>query len=327
MSLINLTRFAATLLPTFDQHGHEVALVLVAARFDLPTQPSSPPEPSVDQPGPPLADVYPGEPGVGGPVRAAQSTFTRPGGDIYLCGSIRPPEPATQLALELRVAEIAVQAWVFGERRWSQGLTGWSITSPLPFESMPIDWSRCAGHLGDERNPAGCHPPVQLHEGTLLPNFEDPRQIITTPKSPSTGFGLGPLPPHWQPRRGLAGTYDDAWQRDRAPYWPEDLDLHFFRCSPPHLQRAEPFTGGELVSMTGLLPRSVHFALPALRIRFKARLRGNRMIDRVRFDCLEIDLDAGVFTLFGRASVVLHRGFGALDEVVIRELRSWEHET
>ena len=44
--------------------------------------------------------------------------------------------------------------------------------------------------------------------------------------------GFGPIPPHWQPRLRYAGTYDEAWQRDRYPLYPTDLDDRFFLCSP-----------------------------------------------------------------------------------------------
>ena len=65
-------------------------------------------------------------------------------------------------------------------------------------------------------------------EGLPVPNLEDPaaplEQIGQTPPPAC----LAPIAPSWLPRRLFAGTYDERWQRTRAPYLPDDFDPRFF---------------------------------------------------------------------------------------------------
>ena len=49
---------------------------------------------------------------------------------------------------------------------------------------------------------------------------------------PATAGGVGPVARHWQPRASYAGTYDEAWRRQRAPIGRTDFDERFF-CGAP----------------------------------------------------------------------------------------------
>jgi hypothetical protein len=70
--------------------------------------------------------------------------------------------------------------------------------------------------------------------------------------------------PHWEPRRSFYGTYDDAWLDERAPLPPADEDDRAHNVATPDLISAEPFVGGEQVSLAGMVPGGggVSFALP-----------------------------------------------------------------
>jgi hypothetical protein len=325
MTLINLTRWAASTIPSYDRDARDVLVVVVAATFDIPEQPDAIPQPSAEQPSVPLVDEFAGETGTSGPTRAAQAVYVRPGADVYVRGHVHADEPTTAREVSVAVEQLERRAWVIGDRRWTRALTGWQATPPEPFETMPIVWERCHGHPSDARNPVGCQPPATAIEGAPLPNFEHPNQLVSAPEQRVEPVGFGPIAPHWQPRRGYGGSYDETWQRERAPYWPEDLDLRFFQAAAPGLRLDHVFNGGEQVRLLGFLPGPMRrFALPRLRLLSKSHHRDTDDRELLRVDALEIDLDQRRFTLYARAQVVLDGGYGALREVVLRELRDWE---
>ena len=56
---------------------------------------------------------------------------------------------------------------------------------------------------------------------------------------------LAPIAPSWLPRRAFAGTYDERWQRARAPYLPDDFDPRFFQCAAPEFAFDRYLQAGE----------------------------------------------------------------------------------
>ena len=105
----------------------------------------------------------------------------------------------------------------------------------MPFESVPVKWELAYGGadytdpkspLEEHRNPVGTglvrDASELLHRPA--PQIEDPRDLITSAHSRPAPAGLGPIARHWAPRRAYAGTYDEAWKRERMPLAPLDLD-------------------------------------------------------------------------------------------------------
>ena len=56
--------------------------------------------------------------------------------------------------------------------------------------------------------------------------------------------GYGPIDPGWLPRRALAGTYDDRWNRTKKPLLPDDFDPAYALSSPADQRNAKPLAGG-----------------------------------------------------------------------------------
>lgn len=85
--LINLTPFAATCLPSMSRDNRGLTLLVVQGRFALPSPGSArrdPPAALEDQGEVGLDDVYSGDPAASSLRREGQSTYTRPGTDVYL---------------------------------------------------------------------------------------------------------------------------------------------------------------------------------------------------------------------------------------------------
>src|SRR5262249_28789207 len=131
---------------------------------------------------------------------------------------------------------------VFGDRVWTRTLGLYSISTPRPFDRMPLVWERAFGgvdrsaenpadHVAEPRNPVGRglfrhvggEPPPSM-DGAPLPNLEDPTSLVERPfdRPPPACFSW--IAPSWAPRRKLAGTFDEAWKERRSPRLPADFD-------------------------------------------------------------------------------------------------------
>ena len=154
------------------------------------------------------------------------------------------------------------------------------LTSPEHAAQVPIDWRLAGGGQikvpahdifnaddslrtaagaqrwdVDERNPVGLG--LLRSAGAPAPQIE---RSMDEPFVPGRGAGqpapalsLGPLARAWQPRRRLAGTYDNDWLRQQWPLPPQDLDFGYWNCAPadqqvPHLPPAA------IISLLNLYP-------------------------------------------------------------------------
>ena len=88
----------------------------------------------------------------------------------------------------------------------------------------------------DERNPVGVGLSQSSGErGPQIEVFEQPYSAgLGQGKYPSVG--LSALGKTWQPRRSLAGTYDNAWLKDQWPLPPMDFDFAYWNCAPQDQQ-------------------------------------------------------------------------------------------
>ena len=245
----NDTPFGAHVMPSCDRDGRDVLLIVVAAHFELPAPGY---EHSVlrllhAQEPPPMADEYIGEPGRSSLRRDAQASYTKPATDIWICGDACAPQgrPVTEMHVGITVGSCDVNLRVYGDRAWERAAAdGARPSSPQPFVKMPLLWERAFGGVAassteehpvyEPRNPIGCglESDVDAAIGKAVPNLEDPRHLLQRIADRPRPMGVGPIARHWQPRVSRAGTYDDAWKRQRAPLWPHDFDERFF-CSAP----------------------------------------------------------------------------------------------
>jgi hypothetical protein len=94
------------------------------------------------------------------------------------------------------------------------------------------------------------------------------------------------------PRRSFAGTYDERWQRTRAPYVPEDFDARFFQCASEGLRFGKHLTGGEPLVLLGMSERGpIHSALPRCALEARFALRGQRHDAPVQLQTVVLEPD------------------------------------
>jgi hypothetical protein len=210
--------------------------------------------------------------------------------EVILLGHARAPDerPVPGLTVSLSVGPFHRELDVVGDRRWTKRLGVMTPSSPTPFTSMPLDWSRAFGgraevwldrsgaiEVHDPINPRGRgFDPRPLAEGLcrhldapsgypvipserLLPNLEEPALRIRHADD-------RPLPACWAtvPRDvGIAMCTSDFQEASRRA--PDLAVVH--RCHPawrlPPLPRETEVRWAGLASSSGTA-----FRVPPLRV-------------------------------------------------------------
>lgn len=189
----------------------------------------------------------------------------------WLCGvQIKDKKQTVQCEKILRVN---------GKRTWEKTLSGWKLSSPQPCNEVPIRYEYAYGgscrktnedgevieYLGlDERNPIGrgyLHKDDKCKQ-LLVPQVENLDSPIKSPLDDYEPQGLGYIPRTWQPRRQLAGSYDEKWLAEKHPLLPDDFSTEHYRAAPPKQALKQYLKGGETVVLK-------HFSSESPYIRFK----------------------------------------------------------
>lgn len=270
LQLENLTPFAADIALFPNEHGIETLYVIVKAGFYIGNKWTL----LEEQMAPTEADIYYGEPEKTSLKYASDYHIGKPGTDIIMNGHACAPERKTvkQLDVSLKVGHLGKTVRVFGNRQWLNG----KITSPEPFSVMPVIYENAFGGVhyiedelvsAEQRNPVGKgftgNRRIDEINGLPLPNLEDPSYLIGNPSDHPSPACFGFVSPGWEPRINYVGTYDDAWQANRAPYLPLDFDKRYLNMSPPGMAATDYLKGGEPVSITSMNPSGeLRFHLP-----------------------------------------------------------------
>lgn len=272
----NFTPFVAEGDWVRGRDGGEVWLVAVRCTFTVDRDGTT--SVAEEQDPETLAPKYRGDPATSSLLYDSDYCLTKPTTDVLLHGHAFSPRarPTTQVDVTMRVGDIYKTLRVTGDRRSTSSSAELFTRMPLIYEraygGRESDPPRDPGRPRfDPGNPIG----TGFTAGTPVPNVAYPGENPT--RRPA---GFGPVPAHWQARVRYAGTYDEAWQRDRCPLYPADLDDRFFLCSPEDQRPAGFLRGGEPVELTNLTPDGwLAFLLPRVAFGFETEFRGG---DRVR---------------------------------------------
>lgn len=324
--LDNTTRFAASTALLFDEDGIDTLYVVVKASFDL----GRPALTLADEQTPPFeTDVYWAEPGQSSLKYATDIHTGKPATDIVMIGHACAPDrqEATALDVTLSVGAIGKTVRVFGDRQWREG----RMTAPAPFHTMPMVYEKAFGgtHLVEgeadsmeARNPvgtgfAGTRTPEQMN-GVPLPNLEDPNQLIRAlaDRPPPACFGF--CAPTWHPRVLLAGTYDDNWRRQRAPFVPKDFDKRSLNSAHPDLVHPGFLEGGEPVRIANMHPRGpIEFDVPRVQLNAHVSVAGRQENPPFTLETLLLEPNRLTASLIFRAALACDKASGKIDGVRI----------
>ena len=328
--LINNTPFAARYVLLPNEKGIDTLYVVVKASFAIGTAWTL-----CDEQHAPLGeDIYWEEPGQSSLKYPADVHQGKPSTDIAILGHACAPEnqPVQTLEVSATIGQYQKTLRIFGDRYWQQG----RITPPDQFTHIPIRYENAFGgqHQVDNelkslepKNPIGKGYRGERKEtemeGQTLPNIEDPahliRHINDTPKP--AGFGF--IAPNWHPRATYAGTYDDQWLRNRAPYLPLDYQARTQNAATDGFICEEYLQGGEAVTLTGMHPDgSIHFVLPHINLHGNIRLNGlPRQTLSFVMETLIIDTDAMQLNMVWKAAYCCNNAFPQIRTIKVHLLR------
>ena len=321
----NETPFAFEALFVQDEHNRPVLTPIVKATYSI--APTGALELAEEQRAIDFEGAHEGEPGESSLRAEPDVAFVKLRTDMVLVGHAHAPSAdTTQVDVSFEIGPHRKVVRVTGDRRWEKGLVGARITDPEPFERIPLVWERAFGgwdrrhedpekHGWEPRNPVGVGFHARgggLVEGEPLPNLEAPDAPVTRYRSKSRPACFGFVSPDWQPRAGLAGTYDEAWETERSPLLPRDFRREFFNAATEDLIAPGFLTGREPVTVLNATPEgSLRFALPGLEPpTCLVRRRGVRDDATLAcsLDTVVVDTDAMELVLLWRACLPLRAG-------------------
>jgi len=322
----NFTPFVAAGDWTRGRDGGEVWLVVVRCTFRV--HPDGTTSVADEQDPEMLGPKYRGDPASSSLVYDSDYQLTKPTTDILLHGHAHAPggRPTTQVDVTMSVGEVRKTLRVTGDRPYEAGSRGYVAGRAQPFTTMPLIYERAHGGrepdpaknpgcpLVDERNPIGTG--FAPAAGKLAPNIEYPGVSVT-----SRPAGFGPIPAHWRPRVGYAGTFDEAWQRDRCPLYPVDLDERFFLCSPEDQRPKEYLRGGEPVELLNLTQSGQFaFTLPRVAFGFETIFRGGDLEQhRGKLHTVILEPDVPRVILVWRTELACHSRARKLQRTIVRQ--------
>lgn len=283
----NQTRYAHAHSWDRDREGAETWIVVVKGTFDIRADGST--QVAAEQI--PVCELpkYYGEPGQSSLRLDTDLLRIKPTTDIIVVGRAHAPHdrPVEQLDVTLKTASFEKILRVFGDRLFKRGIVGVKPGAPRPFVTMPLVYERAFGgadrsaadpsrHDWDEDNPVGVGfaTDSSLLVDRPVPNIEYPQGAAC-----GAPAGFGPIAPHWRPRHQWAGTYDTAWERQRKPLLPDDLDDRFFLSAPHDQQPRAHLSGGEVIELRHMTPEGVlRFTLPRVVLGFETAFGGSEPI-------------------------------------------------
>lgn len=219
--------------------------------------------------------------------------------EVMLKGTCYPRKPTTQATVKLEVGKWSKSLTVTGHRAWVDGILGGKHTDPLPFESMPLDYSHAYGGPGFPANPSGTG-----HETEKLPNVEDPARPITRSSESPVPAGFGPINPEWPQRRSKVGqSYGPEYEKKYEPWYPGDFDWTYLHSAPADQQLKGYLKGGEQLRFCNLHPDTNDFSaeIPRHRPRVFVRMADGIQVEvDLVIDTLFVDLDEGALYLTWR---------------------------
>lgn len=330
------TRTPATvrILPQLGREGAPCIVVVIKQRFTFSRTGQVLREPGaqvrlVDEPWEPDAEQS--------SIRLPSDLCLRkPGTDVVVAGRAVAPgaRPVKELDVKVRVGPVSKRLKVFGTRVWYPGLVGLTLSAPQPFHALPLRWEYAYGGMDtsnpkrpahEPRNPLGrgvaADPDTLKHQPG--PQIEDPDDLISSPRSRPAPAGVGAIGPQFEPRLRYAGTYDDAWQKERMPLPPRDFDERHNQVAAPGLICPAHLRGGEPVELVGLCEEGpARFELPRMVFHVGSRTPRGSPEHRPELDTVLLQPDERAFELTWRATVPVPKRARELEAITVFE-KEW----
>lgn len=339
LELRNNTPLNVELIPGLDKSGHDYAIVVIKAKFNIVPGSTAlvfSEEPATIHQG----DEYYDEPGKSSVRFGSDVSLLKQSTDVVLNGHAYAPgnQPVRMVDVSVEFANQIKTCRIFGERQWEKTGASWNYSRPASFEQMSLKYENAYGGADKdetndtvaayaERNPIGkgfVNPNNKgPKEGQALPNIEDPRSLIQHWKDQPSTAGFGFISPDWQPRVGLTGTYDDQWQASRMPLLPRDFNDSFFNSAHPDMVAKTVLTGGEIFNFKNVTESGeLQFQLPTWDLPVTTSIKGKSTAYAPSLDTVVIEPDEHSVYLSWRSSIPCYRQFLYIDSVTVGRNRT-----
>ena len=309
--------------PHWHTDDTEVGIALAKATFHLTAEGTTPvmPAPDIE-----MVDEFEGDPANSALISEQDIAPAKTSTDLIVRGVARTlnAEERPDWPVKVEIADVVSYGFhVRGPSEWSKSLGRWRLGQPTPVSEVPLRYAMAyGGTVGEgedavcfEQNPAGkgFMTKAALDDATtfaapqigLLGEFMDADPLI-----PMAVHGTLPIAKAWLPRRSLAGTFDDAWERNRHPRMPLDYDIGFWNMAGRGLQISPFLKGDEKIALTGFSHsrERVTLRLPGAMLALQSQTDPGQPVvpmnlDTVDLDVTEVDDGKVAITLLWRAMV------------------------
>lgn len=332
MELVNRTSFLfAPFAGRINYPKHSITLI-VKGTFDLVNGGKAV---FSEEPLYPTGDeFYPDDDEMTGGCRyESDFAYHKPRADLLLAGHCHTPggKPGPACRVTFQVGSHSRTLAVFGNRSWKNIPGIRNISEPEPFTKMELKYENSFGGPGYEKNPVGKGFAKEQNESgknvLVLPNIENPDNLIDSPGSRPEPAGFGPLGKMWKDRYSKLGKYKGDYVKKRWPWFPIDFDWGYFNAAPPSMQVEGFLKGDETLYCENLHPEHSRYEsrLPGLRVRcFLNKITENdanqTLFNEVKMnlDTLWVDMDNEKLTLVWRgAAEVLSEEYEEIKHVFV----------
>lgn len=345
MEVVNTTECLVEWTVGFQKDGREFVLVVAKSTYGLPPD-GEEAELAAEQDPVVLADEFTGDPGLTAVTAESDFAHHKLNCDVLLVGSAYAPrgEPCKGVRVGLHVGSISKRIDVMGDRFWeARGTGGASPTPPQPFTNKAITYDIAYG--GESRSDArpdevrtylenpigvGFYPLESDSEldGKPLACTQEPGTPADARKGRFRPMAFSPVGRNFKDRAAFAGTYDEAWQKNQAPFFPDDFDYRHFQAAPPDQQMPYP---QELLEFTleNLTPDGLRrFRIPYEEIPVMVFPHGADAQQHVfSLDTVMIEPDRERVSLVRRLSVPLRKSAFDLKQIVVgQDYRQYRRE-
>ena len=324
---IGSKHLATDIAVALDMTGREHLVIVTKATWSIPESGQRPrplpPQPLV------MTDEYYGAPGES-PLRcSADMARFKARCDVIFDACAHSPDgrPTRELHAGFELGPLRKLLRVLGPRQWqsTDGGRTFRLGSSSEFVRTPLHhglafggtrWYQEGGERlceTNEHNPsglgfAGARTLGQMHLQAAH-QLEHVQHPVQQPGDVIPPAALSAVARNWLPRRSLAGTYDEAWQRDVFPLLPHDFDEQFHQCAPEDQQMPYP-QGGETVRLLNLLPGrpDMRFELPNFKPKVGVlRSDTSQEAPKAHLHTLSFETEELRFSAVWRASVPIRR--------------------
>jgi hypothetical protein len=317
MNLVNPTPLQAYAMPGPGPEDRAFLTVVLKGAFEI--VPDLPAKPAAEAAPVAFADELVETRSGALPLLDSDLAPFKPRADILLIGKAYAPsgKPCEALDARMRVGRVDKTIRVIGRRLWKGGPLGGEPrpTDPEPFTEQEISYAHAYGGADAARGAVFLENPVGTGfiadkakrrdvEGRELPRIEDPAHPVKRWNDRPSPAGFGTLGRGWAARARHLGTYDERWNKERAPLPPRDFSFAFHNSAPEDQQVESYLTGDESFQLVQLTPSGrLSGKLPGLKPGVEVR-----RLRRARAEPVDMKLDTLVLRPDRMLLVIVWRG-------------------